>query len=255
MSFSTTPAVRPATSLLQEIRSGCHTTRTASNIELDDQAIDDFLINTLPSDLTTNSKKWLESGYKLPLAYPSLHAELNVICHLCFLNSLSGYRQAFHEYTGQGAHKNIVQIVLACYLSDPAGDSNAPLSANTLIALNPIVLLDILRLDTHTESKHPYLPATILGERRRDELYEALEVLCLAANDTGKRLLEMKCPDLGSFVERSLKETDLEGRGDEEKAAIFATKVSFSVGLVTLVNISTDPFNYLFTAHHSTTCL
>ncbi|UZJ54608.1 hypothetical protein CBS101457_003928 [Exobasidium rhododendri] len=225
MSFSQVPAVRPAIALLQEIRSSCNAVRRANGIELDDKAIDDFILHTLPADLTTNSKKWLESGYKLPLAYPSLHAELNVICHLCFLNSLSGYREAFHQNTGQGAHKNIVQIVLSCYLSDPAGDSNAPLSANTLVALNPMALLDILRLETHVESKHPLIPATILGKRRRDDLYEALEVLCIAANDTGKRLNEMNCPDLGSFVERSLKEANTEGKTEEEKAALFATKL------------------------------
>jgi hypothetical protein len=226
MSFSDVPSVQPATSLLQEIRSASRTARINSGIELDSSSIDDFIIDTLPKDLTTNSKKWLESGYKLPLAYPSLHAELNVICHLCFLNSLSGYREAFHKNTGQGAHQNIVQIVLSCYLSDPAGDSNAPLSANTLIALNPMAILDILRLDTHVESQHPNLPATILGERRRDDLYEALETLCVAANDTGKRLSAMSCPDLGTFVERSLKEAAAEAKNDEEHAAIFATKVS-----------------------------
>jgi hypothetical protein len=225
MSFSQVPPVRPATRLLQEIRSSCDATRQASGITLDDGAIDKFILEVLPTDLTTNSKKWLESGYKLPLAYPSLHAELNVICHLCFLNSLSGYREVFHQNTSQGAHNNIVQIVLGCYLSDPAGDSNAPLSANTLVAMNPMVLLDILRLDTHVETKHPLLPATIVGERRRDELFEALETLCVAANDTGRRLIEMGSPDLGSFVERSLKEVDTEGKSDEEKAALFATKV------------------------------
>lgn len=226
MSFSDVGPVQPATSLLQEMRRAAHDVRLLSGIDLDEKAIDSFIIDTLPKDLTTNSKKWLESGYKLPLAYPSLHAELNVICHLCFLNSLSGYRQAFHQSTGQGAHKNIVQIVLSCYLSDPAGDSSAPLSANTLIVLNPMVLLDILGQDTHVESKHPTLPATILGERRRDELYEALETLCVAANDTGKRLAAMKCPDLGTFVERSLKEAASEGKDDEEQAAIFATKLT-----------------------------
>lgn len=226
MSFSDVPGVRPGVKLLEEIRKGCRSARLSSGIELDEAAIDCFILDTLPKDLTSNSKKWLESGYRLPLAYPSLHAELNVICHLCFLNSLSGYRQAFHRNTGQGAHKNIVQIVLSCYLSDPAGDSAAPLSANTLVALNPMAILDILGLDTHVEKKHPLLPATIVGERRRDELYEALETLCVAANDTGKRLIEMKCPDLGTFVERSLKEVDAEGNNDEEKAALFANKVS-----------------------------
>lgn len=228
MSFSTVESVKPATSLLQEIRKSSHNARLTSGIELDEAAIDKFIIETLPKDLMTNSKKWLESGYKLPLAYPSLHAELNVICHLCFLNSLSGYREAFHQNTGQGAHKNIVQIVLSCYLSDPAGDSSAPWSANTLIALNPMAILDILGQDTHVQSKHPHIPATILGTRRRDELYEALETLCVAANDTGKRLAAMKCPDLGTFVERTLKEAATEGKDDEERASIFATKVSVS---------------------------
>ena len=225
MSFSDVAVVQPASSLLQEIRTGCRAVRERSGVLLDEACIDKLILETLPLDLTTDSKKWLESGYKLPLAYPSLHAELNVICHLCFLNSLSGYREAFHRYTGQGAHKNIVQIVLSGYLSDPAGDSAAPWSANTLIALNPMALLDILGQDTHVEKKHPVLPATIVGERRRDELYEALETLCVAANDTGRRLAEMKCPDLGTFVERSLKEADGAGKTDEEKAALFAAKV------------------------------
>lgn len=225
MSFSDVGPVQPPTILLQEMRRAAHNVRILSGIDLDEEAIRSFIIDTLPKDLSTSGKKWLESGYKLPLAYPSLHAELNVICHLCFLNSLSGYRQAFHQATGQGAHQNIVQIVLSCYLCDPAGDSSAPLSANTLIVLNPMALLDILGQDTHVESKHPTIPATILGERRRDELYEALETLCVAANDTGKRLASMKCPDLGTFVERILKEAASEGKGDEEQAALFATKL------------------------------
>lgn len=231
MSFSDVEAVKPPTRLLKEIREGCRKVRENSGIEIDQSAVDRFILEIIPSDLVTNSKKWLESGYKLPLSYPSLHAELNVICHLCFLNSLSGYRQAFHRDTGQGAHKNIVQIVLGCYLSDPAGDSSAPLSANTLITLSPMVLLDLLRLDTHTETKHPTLPSAIVGQRRRDDLYEALETLCVAANDTGKKLSAMNCPDLGTFVERCLKEAHSEGNDDEERAACFATKVSQETAL------------------------
>lgn len=226
MSFSDVPPVKPPQSLLTVMRQGCHDARLASGIGLNQEAIDRFLLDVLPASPSQEQlDSWLASGFRLPLNYPSLHAELNVISHLCMLNSLSGYRVAMHKALGQGAHKTIVQTILALYLADPAGDSSRPLSAETLVALTPMVLLDLLGLPTHEEHAHPSMPAIITGTRRRDELYEALETLCVAANDTGKRLMEMKSPDLGVFVERSVREASKEGKTDEEKAALFASKL------------------------------
>jgi hypothetical protein len=49
--------------------------------------------------------------------------------------------------------------------------------------------------------------------------------LCVGANDTGKRLMQMKCPDLGVFVERALRQAHVEGKTDEERASLFASSL------------------------------
>lgn len=220
MSFSDVAPVKPAKDLLKVTRTSCLAAREASGIGLSLDRVD-TLLDRMPSTLPTDPK-WLESGYKLPLNYPSRHAEFNVICHLCFLNSLSGYRAAFHRFTGQGAHKNIVKLVLSMYLEDPAGDSGLPLSAATLASLTPLTVLGLWGVPTHIEEAHPELPGTVVGQRRRDAIYEAANVLCIAANDTGKRLQEMRCPDLGTFVERTLTTAKVDSQGDDEAFAALA---------------------------------
>lgn len=238
MSFSDVKPIKDGQNLLPIMRENCKKARLASHIELKEDAIDNFLLNVLPSNPSASELgSWLASGFKLPLAYPSLHAEVNVLCHLCMLNSLSGYRTAFHKALGQGAHKTIVQIVMSLYIADPAGDSTRPLSAETLACLTPMILLDLLGLPTHEEKKHESLPAVVMGVRRRDELYEALETLCIAANDTGKRLMEMKCPDLGVFVERTIKESARLGKTDEERASLAANT------LITALPVFNDAYN------------
>jgi Potential Queuosine, Q, salvage protein family len=223
MSFSNVEPIKDDKNLLSIMRENCKKARIESHIELKEDAIDNFLLNVLPQNPSSSQLgSWLASGFKLPLAYPSLHAEVNVLCHLCMLNSLSGYRTAFHNALGQGAHKTIVQIIMSLYIADPAGDSSRPLSAQTLVCLSPMILLDLLGLSTHEEKKHESLPAVVIGVRRRDEIYEALETLCIAANDTGKRLVEMNCPDLGTFVERTIKESAKIGKTDEERASLAA---------------------------------
>lgn len=238
MSFSDVEPVKDGKDLLSIMRENCKKARIGSHIELKEEAIDNFLLNVLPLNPSSDElKSWLASGFKLPLAYPSLHAEVNVLCHLCMLNSLSGYRTAFHKALGQGAHKTIVQIVMSLYIADPAGDSSRPLSAETLICLSPMILLDLLGLPTHEEKKHESLPSITVGIRRRDEIYEALETLCIAANDTGKRLKEMKCPDLGVFVERTINESARLGKTDEERASLAANT------LITALPVFNDAYN------------
>lgn len=225
MSFSDVGPVRPAKDLLKVTRSSCLAAREAAGISISTKRID-ALLDSMPSTLPTDPK-WLESGYKLPLAYPSRHAELNVICHLCFLNSLSGYRAAFHRNTREGAHKNIVKLVLSMYLEDPAGDSGLPLSAATLESLTPLTVLGLWGVPTHIEEAHPNLPGAVVGKRRSDDMYEAAHVLCVAANDTGRRLQQMKCPDLATFVERALSTAKVDSNGDDEAfAALFADAIT-----------------------------
>lgn len=215
--------------LLRNIRLQCKDVRVTSGIEVDHDAMDHFLLKVLPENASRSDwTSWLASGYKLPLSYPSLHAEINVLANLCLLNSLSGYRLAFHNALGQGAHKTIVQIVMSLYISDPCGHNEMPLSAETLTHLNPMLLLERLGLPTHVEEQHEELPGMTIGKRRRDDIFEALDTLCRAANETGRRLEEMNCPDLGTFIEQLLQQSLGKGN-DDERASLFVSKVSVTL--------------------------
>lgn len=225
MSFSSVPPPRDPASLLGSVRRSCAAAREAAGIFVSRDAVERFLLCVLPEVPSEDDvAAWLTTGFRLPLAYATIHDEVNVLAVLCFLNSLSGYRSAFHTALGQGAHKVIVQIVMGLYIGDAA--SAQPLSADTLAAMTPMGLLNLLGLPTHSETPHERMPAVVVGKRRRDAVYEALETLCIGANDTGKRLKDMRCPDLGVFVERTLKEAASEGRDDGERASIFVSKVS-----------------------------
>jgi hypothetical protein len=60
----------------------------------------------------------------MPLKYPSVAAELNVISILAVLDVTLGCRAPLYEATGRGAHGNIRILVMALYLSSTTEEAD-----------------------------------------------------------------------------------------------------------------------------------
>ena len=82
-----------------------------------------------PSFTGTFARLRAAHGMALPLAFPSVRAELSVLALLSLLNFASGYRAPLHAATGRGAFDNIRAFVFGLYISSSVGAEGDLLSA------------------------------------------------------------------------------------------------------------------------------
>ncbi|WFD01688.1 hypothetical protein MOBT1_000364 [Malassezia obtusa] len=176
---------------LADVRPACAAAAAASQIAIDDAAIDAFLAN-LDTQRFDALKK--EHGLVFPLKFPSFHDEVNFLGVLSLLNALSGYRKAFHEATGHGAFDNTRHMLLGLYLSNEDA-----LSAKALREVTPTQLANVLGVPTHTESKHPTLPFVTVGTVG-GPLHAPLELVANTCKAAGQFLEAEGKPDLGRYL-------------------------------------------------------
>lgn len=167
----------------------------------------------LQSDAFTSSFQRLSKlhGLTLPLKFPSILSELNLISILSVLNFGSGYRVPLHKQTGRGAFDSIRVFVLSVYLaSSTEGDF---LSARGMISLNEQKVAEFMGLLSaiHVEKPHDTLPGIVMGELG-GPMYELVQLVTRIMNETGAALQDSGYPDLGSFVLEALQQ----GKGDPE---------------------------------------
>jgi hypothetical protein len=97
----------------------------------------------------------------MPLKYPSVVAELNVMSILAVLNVT---RVPLYEATGRGVHGNIRILVMALYLSLTTEADH--MSAREMVALYHQKVADLMGVLKHTRVEVSYesLPGAIVGE-------------------------------------------------------------------------------------------
>jgi hypothetical protein len=143
-------------------------------------------------------------GQLLPLKYPSIAAELNVMAILTVLNMASGYRVPLHKATGRGAYDNIRMLVMALYLSSTVEADY--MSARGMVALDHQKVADLMGViqHIHVEVPHESLPGVIVGELG-GPIFELVRIITKILNETGQALQSGGYPDLGTFLLEALK--------------------------------------------------
>lgn len=150
-------------------------------------------------------------GQILPLKYPSIAAELNVMSVLTVLNMASGYRVPLHKATGRGAYDNIRMLVMALYLSSTVEADS--MSARGMVALDHQKVADLMGVlgHIHVEVPHTSLPGVVVGELG-GPIFELVRLITKILNETGEALQNGGYPDLGTFVLEALKKA----KGDSD---------------------------------------
>ncbi|KAL6308188.1 hypothetical protein BKA93DRAFT_603527 [Sparassis latifolia] len=149
-------------------------------------------------------------GMAMPLKFPSLLAELNLLSILSLLNFGSGYRVPLHVATGRGAFDNIRALVLGLYISSSTGTGEGNyLSATGMRDIKEHTIADLMGVTDalHVEHAHESVPAVTVGELG-GPIWELVKLLTQALNETGTVLVNSGYPDLGSFVLEALNEGD-----------------------------------------------
>jgi hypothetical protein len=143
----------------------------------------------------------------MPLKFPSVAAEINLISILSLLNFAHGYRVPLRRATGRGAYDNIRALVFNLYLaSDSEACDGGPMSAKGMHSISSAAVADLMQLTNHVhvERPHPTIPALTVGQLG-GPLYELVGLVTKVLNETGEFLVKGGYPDLGSYVLEALK--------------------------------------------------
>lgn len=150
----------------------------------------------------------------MPLKFPSVAAEVNLISILSLLNFAHGYRVPLRRATGRGAYDNIRALVFGLYLSSPLeADGGELMSAKAMHSISSAAVADLMQLTNHmhVERPHPTIPALTVGQLG-GPLYELVGLVAKVLNETGEFLVEGGYPDLGEYVLEALKEGERVGQ-------------------------------------------
>jgi hypothetical protein len=170
--------------------------------QINQNAIDNFLLS--PAFTASFERLKVAHGQSLPLKYPSIVAELNVMSVLTLLNMASGYRVPLHEATGKGAYDNIRMLVMALYISSTVEVDY--MSSRGMVAIDHQKVADLMGVlkHIHVEVPHESLPGVIVGELG-GPIFELVRIITKVLNETGEVLQSGGYPDLGTFVLEALK--------------------------------------------------
>ncbi|KAI0633658.1 hypothetical protein C8Q77DRAFT_1217987 [Trametes polyzona] len=211
----------PATGqYLQAVRESSRTARTRANISITPEAIRRFLLS--PAFTSTFDRLRHAHGMSLPLNFPSVVAELNVLSILSLLNFASGYRVPLHKATGRGAFDNIRAFIFAAYISSSTGAGDY-FSARGMKEITETTVADLMRVTDaiHEERPHESIPGLTVGELG-GPVWEVVQLITKTLQETGEALVKGGYPDLGSFVLEALKEGEKAKKagGDEAEVAV-----------------------------------
>jgi len=161
-----------------------------------------FLLS--PAFIASFERLKVTHGQLLPLKYPSIAAELNVLSILTVLNIASGYRVPLHKATGRGAYDNIRVLVMGLYLSSTVEVDY--MSAKGMVALDHQKIADLMGVleHIHVEAPHKSLPGIVMGELG-GPIFELVRIITKILNETGQELQNGGYPDLGTFLLEALK--------------------------------------------------
>lgn len=160
---------------------------------------------------TTFDKLSLAHGVGLPLKFPSVLAEVNLISVLSLLNFAHGYRIPLRKATGRGAYDNIRALIFGLYLASSNEDDL--LSSRGMKDISSTRVADLMQLTNylHVEKPHPTIPGLTIGELG-GPLYELVGLVTKVLNETGTILVNGGYPSLGAFVLEALTEGERVGK-------------------------------------------
>ncbi|PWN54323.1 hypothetical protein IE53DRAFT_383097 [Violaceomyces palustris] len=214
-------------SFIKESRKSCRDVRIASNIKIDQDAIESFL-DTLSKEDFDRLKS--QHGVSFPLRFPSLASEVNFLAILSLLNTLSGYRVPLHKATGRGAYQNVLKLLFGLYITgaddgDPSSGANS-LSANGLRSISPQLVADVMQVSLHEEKAHESIPGLVVGTRGGD-INEVVELIVKVCKETGERLIKAGYPSLGVLVLEAISgaEKITKEKGDVAGAEYFVEQI------------------------------
>lgn len=141
----------------------------------------------------------------LPLKFPSVLAELNLLCILSLLNFASGYRVPLHVATGRGAFDSIRALVFSLYITaDSEGDY---LSAQGMQQVDSGKIAELMGVadKIHQEKDHASIPGLKIGELG-GPIWEVVDLVTKVLKETGDVLVKGGYPNLGAFVLEAFKE-------------------------------------------------
>ncbi|OBZ68315.1 hypothetical protein A0H81_11782 [Grifola frondosa] len=183
---------------IDAVRESSQSLRTKFNITVSQDAVKSFLLSS--SFTSSFSRLRTSHGLILPLNFPSLISELNLLCILSLLNFASGYRVPLHAATGRGAFDNVRALVFSMYISSSTGAGDL-LSARGMKAMQESTVADLMGVtdELHIERPHESIPGVTVGELG-GPIWELIQLLTKTINETGTVLVKGGYPDLGSFV-------------------------------------------------------
>ena len=162
----------------------------------------------------------------LPLNFPSVLAELNLLSLLSLLNFASGYRVPLHEATGRGAFDNIRAFVFSLYISSSVGAEGDLLSARGMQNITEGKVAELMNVaeKVHVEKPHATLPAVKVGELG-GPLWELVQLVTKVMKETGDILVKGGYQDLGAFVLEALKEGEKARKKNEDECDVIVERV------------------------------
>jgi len=192
----------PSGNYVESVRTSSLSLRNACKISIKPESIK----RLIHSPVFTSSFKRVSAshGLALPLLFPSVLAELDLIAVLSLLNFGSGYRSQLHAATGRGAWDSIRAFVFSLYLTS-SGDEGDFLSAKGMQAIGDEKVAELMGVSLFSERPHETISGLTVGELG-GPLYELVTLIRGVLNGTGEVLVNMGYPNLGSFVVEALKE-------------------------------------------------
>ncbi|KAI0356348.1 hypothetical protein OH77DRAFT_1453276 [Trametes cingulata] len=210
----------PSGEYLKAVRESSRAARIRANISISEESIQRFLLS--PAFTTTFDRLRHAHGMTLPLNFPSVISELNVLSVLSLLNFASGYRVPLHQATGRGAFDNIRAFVFSAYISSSTGAGDY-FSARGMQEIPETTVADLMRVTDviHTERPHESIPGVTVGELG-GPVWEVVQLIANTLRETGEALVKGGYPDLGSFVLEALKEGEKAKKtgGDEAEVTL-----------------------------------
>lgn len=200
------PPFPPSGRYIESVRESSRSIREKCNIEIRPESIKTFLFS--PSFTSTFQKLKHAHGMTLPLKFPSLLSELNVLSTLSILNFASGYRVPLHTATGRGAFDTIRALVFSMYISsDPDDGPGNLLSARGMMGMEEGRVAELMRVEgkIHLERPHGEIHGVTVGELG-GPVWELVKLVTGALKGTGEVLVKGGYPNLGAFVLEALKE-------------------------------------------------
>ncbi|KAF9990960.1 Histone H2A.V [Mortierella antarctica] len=187
--------------------------RQSSNIQIDQEAITQFLTNLTQESWSKHS---VANGMSFPLRFDSLEQEVNTLSLIDILNTGHGFRKELHEDSDRGAFETIVFGIMSFHISS---------TATTAESLSKLTGWEVgthfgitMQKDEPSELAHVTLSKPSVASKLAGQLQGVL-------NETGLILKEKGFETLGAFVIDAAKKAN--GSGEKFSEILINTFPAF----------------------------